>query len=65
MKKVVALSLGLLTISATSALAHPGDHAFSFVGSMFHLFTEPDHLAMMAGVAALGYGFWRWRKTRA
>lgn len=65
MKKIVALSLGLLSISATSALAHPGVHDFSFAGDLFHLFTEPDHLAMMAGGAALCYGFWRWRKARA
>jgi hydrogenase/urease accessory protein HupE len=65
MKKIAATSLGLLSISATSAMAHPGNHAFSVAASLFHLLTEPDHLAMMAVTAAIGYGLWRWRKLRA
>jgi hypothetical protein len=65
MKKIAALSLGLLSFSATSVFAHPGEHAFSFAASLYHLMTEPDHLAMMAAAAAVAFGFWRWRKTRA
>jgi hydrogenase/urease accessory protein HupE len=65
MKKIAVLSLGLLSLSATSALAHPGAHDFSFVGSLFHLFTEADHLAMMTAAAACAYAIWRWRKIRA
>lgn len=65
MKKIIAVAAGLLALSTTTAFAHPGVHDFSFVGSLYHLVTEPDHLAMMAGVAALGYGFWRWRKACA
>lgn len=65
MNKIIAFSTGLLTISATSALAHPGTHDFSFTASLFHLLTEPDHLAMMAVAAAAAFGIWRWRKARA
>jgi hydrogenase/urease accessory protein HupE len=65
MKKIAAMSLGLLAVSATSALAHNGVHDFSFAGSMFHLVTEPDHLAMMGFTVAIGYALWRWHKSRA
>jgi hydrogenase/urease accessory protein HupE len=65
MKKIIVTSAGLLSISATSALAHPGPHDFSFLGSLYHLVTEPDHLAMMAGAALIAVALWSWRKSRA
>lgn len=43
-----------LTLAAlflpTAAVAHPGDHSHA---GLLHLLTEPDHLAMMAGAAAV------------
>lgn len=37
----------------TAALAHPGDHRASI---LWHLLTEPDHLAMIA-VVVVGLGY--------
>ena len=39
-----------LTLMATPALAHPGDHG---AASLMHLLTEPDHLAMIALAVAV------------
>jgi hypothetical protein len=39
-----------LTLLATPALAHPGDHG---AVRLLHLLTEPDHLAMIALAAAV------------
>ena len=39
-----------LTLMATPALAHPGDHG---AVRLLHLLTEPDHLAMIALAAAV------------
>jgi hydrogenase/urease accessory protein HupE len=64
MKRTLTTLL-VLTATAGSAFAHPGDHAFSLVGSLAHLLTEPDHLAMMGVVALAAFGVWRWRKTKA
>ncbi|EEW25354.1 hypothetical protein [Rhodobacter ferrooxidans] len=51
----------LLTLLPTAALAHAGDH--SHVG-LFHLLTEPDHLAMLAvAVVAVALAVW-WHKGR-
>jgi hydrogenase/urease accessory protein HupE len=38
------LSLALIALSSP-AFAHPGDHSGT---GLFHLLTEPDHLAMVA-----------------
>jgi hydrogenase/urease accessory protein HupE len=65
MKRVITLSLAVLSVSATAAMAHNGVHDFSFAGSLFHLISEPDHLAMMGFTAAIGYALWRWHKSRA
>jgi len=51
----------------TLALAHEGHHdGMSFTEGARHLLTQPDHLAMLALLAALvGYGGWRlYRATR-
>lgn len=39
-----------VTLMATPALAHPGDHG---AVRLLHLLTEPDHLAMIALAAAV------------
>jgi hypothetical protein len=39
-----------LTLMATPALAHPGDHG---AVRLLHLVTEPDHLAMIGLAAAV------------
>lgn len=64
MMKRTLTTILVLAATAGTALAHPGDHAFSMIGSLAHLLTEPDHLAMMAVAAAAGYGVWRWRKAK-
>lgn len=50
-----------LTLLPSAALAHPGDHDAT---GLWHLLTEPDHLAMIAvAVAALGYALYRWARS--
>jgi len=44
----------LLALPTAVAFAHPGEHHGGFA-SLVHLLTEPDHLAMILGAAALGY----------
>lgn len=44
----------LLTSTALPVLAHPGDHHEGTVATLHHLFTEPDHLAMMAIAVLVG-----------
>ena len=62
MKKFL-IAAGFTTFSSGAAFAHPGKHAFTVAASLYHLLTEPDHLAMMAGAAiiaaALVYKFKR------
>lgn len=62
MKKLF-IATGLVNATSGTAMAHPGEHAFSVVASVYHLLTEPDHLAMMAAAiiiaAALIYKFRR------
>lgn len=61
--KMISIAAGLIITTSGAALAHPGEHLFSVAGSLYHLLTEPDHLAMMAGAvviaAALIYTFER------
>ncbi len=64
MKRTLSTIL-ILAATAGSAFAHPGDHAFSLIGSLAHLLTEPDHLAMMIVAAAAAYGLWRWTRAKA
>ena len=47
MKKIL-ISAAILTATSGAALAHPGEHGFSVLNSLWHLATEPDHLAMIA-----------------
>jgi hydrogenase/urease accessory protein HupE len=62
MKKIL-IAAGMTSFSSGAAFAHPGEHAFTIAASVYHLLTEPDHLAMMAGAiiiaAALIYKFKR------
>lgn len=45
---------GIALALPAAAFAHPGEHPGGFA-SLVHLLTEPDHLAMLIGAAALGY----------
>ncbi len=60
MKKLI-LTPATLLIPAT-AMAHSGDHSQS---APTHMLSEPDHLAALALIAALGLGVWIWRKHRS
>jgi hydrogenase/urease accessory protein HupE len=64
MKKLM-MSIATLMAVTTVAKAHPGEHAFSMAQSLFHLLTEPDHLAMMAAAAALAAVLWFKLRKRA
>jgi hypothetical protein len=54
MKKIL-ISAAAVVASSNAALAHPGEHGFSVLNSLWHLLTEPDHLAMI-GVAVVVAG---------
>ena len=64
MKKTL-ISLGGLVAMAGVAEAHPGEHVLSIAGSLFHLLSEPDHLAMLAGAVAVAAGLFYMLKRRA
>jgi hydrogenase/urease accessory protein HupE len=59
MKKLLIATL--LTGSAPSvAFAHPGEHGMTVLNSLWHLLTEPDHLAMIAvGIIVVGVLFYK------
>lgn len=61
MKRILTSTLIFAGLSG-SALAHPGDHGLSVLGSLAHLLTEPDHLAMIAGAVIVAAVAWRWGK---
>jgi hypothetical protein len=61
--KKISLSVLALGFSGGVAMAHPGDHVFSAAGTVVHLLTEPDHLAMAAAAALAAFLLWRWRKS--
>jgi hypothetical protein len=67
MTRTLKTTLTLLAVSAliaTPALAHQGDHTgLTFSAFLDHLL-EWDHLAMMAGAAALAVAGFRWFKAR-
>ena len=56
MRSAIAIVLALFS---TMAQAHPG-HA---VADLWHLLTEPDHLAMLLIPAMIAAGLW-WRSRR-
>jgi hydrogenase/urease accessory protein HupE len=51
--KRLLIAAGIVTTSASGTLAHPGEHGFSVSGSLFHLLTEPDHLAVLVAAIAV------------
>ncbi len=51
--KKISIATAIIATTSGAALAHPGEHAFSIVGSLYHLLTEPDHLVMIAAAVAL------------
>ena len=65
MKRILTSTLILAGLSG-SALAHPGEHGFAIVGSLAHLLSEPDHLAMLVGAIVVACVAWRWcRRAKA
>lgn len=42
----------ILAAMSAPVLAHPDNHSYSFVQSLVHLVTEPDHLSILALAAA-------------
>lgn len=55
------LSLILALFMPTAALSHSGDHSQSLPT---HMLSQPDHLAVLALIAAVGLGVWVWRRNR-
>lgn len=43
-----------LTLFATTANAHPGEHRGGWLAALAHLLSEPDHLAMALVAVAAG-----------
>ena len=58
--KRTALLASVIFAATTPALADPGH---GMAGSLFHLLTEPDHLAIIAVLAAVGW--YTFRRLRA
>jgi hypothetical protein len=58
MRRAAALTLALL--AAGAAHAHPG-HG---IAELWHLLTEPDHLAMLLLPLAIAAGFWLYRRRK-
>lgn len=44
----------LLSLAALPALAHPGDHHGDISALLWHLVSEPDHLAMISIAVVIG-----------
>jgi hydrogenase/urease accessory protein HupE len=63
MKRIVVSGL-VLGGTATAAFAHPGDHALPVLNSLSHLVTEPDHVAMLVGAAAVAFVLLRMLRAR-
>ena len=60
--KSAALMFGLVP---ASALAHPGHEGGSALGAaLWHLFTQPDHLASLAAPLVLAIGLLVWLARR-
>ncbi len=54
--KRTLIAAGIIAASAGGAWAHPGEHGFSLAGSLYHLLTEPDHLALLVFTIAIVSG---------
>lgn len=54
MTKMISLSTMALGFSTTAALAH-GDHGGDLAHVVYHLLSEPDHLAMLSVVAGVAF----------
>lgn len=61
MKRTALLASAVFAITAP-ALADPGH---GMTGSLVHLLTEPDHLAIIAVLAAVGWYSFRRLRRRA
>ena len=44
----------LITLAAQPAMAHPGEHHGNPYAALWHLLTEPDHLAFTAITLVIG-----------
>lgn len=54
-----------LTLFAAVAHAHPGEHHGGWLAAIFHILSEPDHLAMALAAVALGIICARFFRRRA
>jgi hydrogenase/urease accessory protein HupE len=61
------LSVGatVLIAAATPAVAHPGNHELSFVQTLSHILTQPDHIAIFAIAISAFAGLAWWRNRSA
>ncbi|WP_306144001.1 hypothetical protein [Roseibium sp. MMSF_3412] len=55
-----------LSLIASPALAHPGDHheVSGWSEAVQHLLSSPFHLALVAGAIVLGFGLLKVRSSR-
>ncbi len=56
----------LMALLSPAAFAHPGEHHGNLLHNLFHLLTEPDHLALILLAIIAGWGgarLFRHRKT--
>ena len=68
MKMIARTAMAAALLFPATAMAHPGPHPEELGWSLFHAFTEPDHLLTMALVivcaamiAAVAHWFQPWR----
>jgi hydrogenase/urease accessory protein HupE len=63
--KTAILAVMTWMASAGLALAHPLGHDFPVLQSLFHVLTEPDHLALICAVVAVAVFLFVRMKRRA
>ena len=59
------IAAGLLGLLPAGALAHPGHEGGGALGAvLWHMLTEPDHLAALAAPLVLAIGLFAWLARR-
>ena len=53
MRKLIAI---LLSLAALPAFAHPGEHHQGMLATLWHLVSQPDHLALIGIAVIAGAG---------
>ncbi len=59
--RILGAAFALVAMSS-AAMAHPGGHLMTLAQGVWHLLTEPDHLALLAG--AVGVTVFIFRRAR-